>query len=187
MKMMLLVTLYGHPGVGKLSVAQELAGAGNHLLVHDHLTIETAAALFPFGTEDFSKLRSSLFSRLVDGACSTRRTIIVTHANDIFWDPPFEQIISDSLNRHGYDRRRVFIHCADYEHARRISDPSRREYRKIQSLGRLHKLIEAGEFAELQPRQDDFVLDTTNSLPAAAAHDIASWLGLLPEAQRRAV
>lgn len=47
---MQLVFLYGPPGVGKLTVARDLAGLTNFKVFHNHLTISLALSVFPFGS-----------------------------------------------------------------------------------------------------------------------------------------
>lgn len=173
---MLLVCLYGAPGVGKLSVGRQLEQSTNYLLLHDHLTIETAAAIFPFGTEGFSRLRSALFRPLLDAACATGKGILATHADDVFWKPSFQSILRTTVDSHGYSLKRVFLRCSDFEHERRIADPSRTQYRKIQSLDRLRSLVEAGEFETTRPRFEDLVLDTTEMSACEAARQIGLWL-----------
>jgi hypothetical protein len=174
--LMLLVCLYGAPGVGKLAVGRYLEKATGHLLLHDHLTIETATAIFPFGSSGFSKLRSNLFGTLLDTACATRKGVIVTHADDIFWEPSFESVLRSSLHSHQHLLRRVFLECSESEHERRITDASRGQYRKIQSLDRLRSLIDQGEFDITRPRAGDLVLDTTETSARATARQIELWL-----------
>jgi broad-specificity NMP kinase len=173
---MLLVCLYGAPGVGKLSVGRHLEDAMGYQLVHDHLTIETAATIFPFGTDGFSRLRSSLFRTLLDAACTTGKGIVVTHADDIFWDPPFESILRSSVDSHDYLVKRVFLQCSEIEHERRISDSSRAQYRKIRSLDRLRSLVDQGEFKTTHARGEDLVLDTSEISAWETARQIELWL-----------
>jgi predicted anti-sigma-YlaC factor YlaD len=175
----MLVCLYGAPGVGKLSAGRELERLTRYIFIHDHLTIETSAAVFPFGTASFSKLRSTLFSKLLDAACSTRRGIIVTHADDIFWDPPFDQIVVSNTSRYGYDIQRVFLNCADHEHEKRICDPQRAQYQKIASMERLRRLFNAGEFEPRVPAKGELVIDTTAMTPHSVANTIVSALHLV--------
>ncbi|MEA3054514.1 MAG: hypothetical protein QOG72_3417 [Sphingomonadales bacterium] len=173
---MLLVCLYGAPGVGKLRVGRHLEEAMSYLLVHDHLTIETAATIFPFGTGGFSRLRSTLFRTLLDAACTIGKGIVVTHADDVFWDPPFESILRSSVDSHHYLMKRVFLRCSKVEHERRISDSSRAQYRKIRSLDHLRSLVDAGEFEITHPRGDDLVLDTSEISAWETARQIELWL-----------
>jgi shikimate kinase len=173
---MLLVCLYGAPGVGKLTVGRHLEQTTSYLLLHDHLTIETAATILPFGTEGFSRLRSALFRPLLDAACATGKGILVTHADDVFWKPSFQSILRSALDSHGYSLKRVFLRCSEVEHERRIADPGRAQYRKIQSLDRLRSLVNAGEFEKSHPRYEDLVLDTTEMSAFETAKQIDHWL-----------
>lgn len=179
-----MVCIHGPPGVGKLTVGQELEKLTGYLLIHDHLTIETAAAVFPFGEQGFAELRSTLFSALLDAACTTQRGIVVTHADDVFWTPAFAQIVSACCKKHGYGQIRVLLQCARKEHERRISDPARANYQKITDIARLDKLIRAGEFERAPVTAFDIVVDTTRRRPPDIAADIAQSLGIM---QKRAV
>lgn len=180
---MLLVCLYGAPGVGKLSVGRHLQETGDCLLLHDHLTIETAAALFPFGSEGFKRLRSELFRTLLEAACASSRGVVATHADDVFWEPRFASILHTSLGTHRYSLKQVFLHCSEAEHERRIADRGRSHYRKIQSLDRLRTLVDAGEFEPTRPREEDLVLDTSGMSAWETARYIQLWLASSLEAR----
>ena len=170
---MILLCIHGAPGVGKLSVGAELERITGNIFVHDHLVIETAAVVFPFGKNGFSELRSRLFEDLLDAACTTGRGIVLTHANDVFWKPSFETLLRGCVDRHRYDLRRVFLHCREEEHARRIADPRRAKYRKIRDIALLRRLTSAGEFNQPVIHSDDVVIDTTSLSPRKAAERVA--------------
>ena len=181
----ILVCIHGPPGVGKLSVGRQLERMTGYILVHDHLVIETAAVVFPFGEDGFSNLRSQLFADLLHAACSTRRGILLTHANDIFWNPTFETLLRNSVGRFGYAVRRVFLHCDEEEHARRISDPRRAQYRKIREIERLRDLTAAGEFSAPPILRGDLVIDTTEISATETAAQIAFSLALTDQVIRK--
>jgi shikimate kinase len=180
---MLVVCIHGAPGVGKLSVGRQLENATGFILIHDHLVIETAAVVFPFGEARFSRLRSKLFADLLDGACSSGNGIILTHANDIFWEPSFAAMVKDCTKRYGYVVKRVFLSCDYEQHVKRISDPHRARYRKINDMERLRRLIEAGEFKLPVAERGDLSVDTTKLLPLQVAGKIGSSLDLLKSPQ----
>ena len=48
-----LVFIYGPPGVGKLTVAKELAGLTGYKLFHNHLSIDWVLPVFDFGSDPF--------------------------------------------------------------------------------------------------------------------------------------
>ena len=52
-----LVFIYGPPGVGKLSVARELARATGYKLFDNHVSIACAESVFEFGTKPFGTQR----------------------------------------------------------------------------------------------------------------------------------
>jgi len=176
---MLMVCLHGPPGVGKLTVGRHLEEQTGFILIHDHLTIETAAAVFSFAAPGFSELRSKLFSTLVDAACSTQRGIIVTHADDVFWRPSFSEILSACSEKRRYAISRAFLRCARNEHEHRISNPERARYQKITDIERLDQLIRAGEFEPTQVAPDDLLIDTTKQSASEVAATIALSLGIM--------
>lgn len=181
---MLMVCLHGPPGVGKLTIGRELERQTGYILIHDHLTIETAATVVPFAAPGFAELRSKLFSVLLDGACATRRGIILTHADDVFWAPPFGEMLSMCAEKHDYAVSRALLRCARHEHERRIRNPERHQYQKIADMERLDRLTRAGEFDPMTVTPGDMVLDTTGRSPRDIAATIAQSLGI---AQRSAV
>lgn len=177
--MMLMVCIHGAPGVGKLSAGLQLEKATGFILIHDHLVIESAAVVFEFGKPGFSALRSKLFSDLLDAACSTHNGIILTHANDIFWQPSFQAMVRDYSKRYSYGLKHIMLCCSHEEHAKRISDPRRTRYRKIIDIERLQCLTEAGEFRPPSPDEGDISIDTTYLSPVQVAAEIAFTLGLV--------
>ncbi len=55
-----LVFVYGPPGVGKLSVARELAALTGFKLFHNHLTVNLATTLFPRNSEAWERLLNGI-------------------------------------------------------------------------------------------------------------------------------
>lgn len=165
---MRIICIHGAPGVGKLTVARALQAQTNAVLVDDHLAIDSAWAVFEFGTKEFSILRSQLFAAILDAAASTRRMILTTHADDVFWSPDFDAIIQGTLC-HGYEAYHALLTCEDLEHAKRIGSSDRSKYRKITDFGRLKRLAAAGEFRPISPDDAALVLDITSTSPRSAA------------------
>src|SRR5262252_4752756 len=80
---MRLVVLCGPPGVGKLSVARELAGRSGYRLFHNHLTVDLLESLFEFGSAPFVELRERLWLELLGRAADEGVTgVIFTLAFD---------------------------------------------------------------------------------------------------------
>ena len=51
-----LVFIYGPPGVGKFTVATELAELTGYKLFHNHQSIDAVRAVFTFGDQPFPRL-----------------------------------------------------------------------------------------------------------------------------------
>ena len=58
---MKLIFLYGPAASGKLTIARELATLTGFALFHNHLVVDAVAAVFPFGSERFVKLREQFW------------------------------------------------------------------------------------------------------------------------------
>ncbi len=58
---MKLIFLHGMPGVGKLTVATELAKLTGFKLFHNHLTVDLVTSLFEFGSQPFIELRERIW------------------------------------------------------------------------------------------------------------------------------
>ena len=63
---MKLIFLHGLPGVGKLTVARQLAALTGFKLFHNHLTVDLVTSVFEFGSEPLSceENRIEVFARL---------------------------------------------------------------------------------------------------------------------------
>ena len=68
---MRLVFVYGPPGVGKLTVARELAGRTGFKLLPNHLTANLASALYPHGSDEHSTTMSRWAKRFA-ARCSKK-------------------------------------------------------------------------------------------------------------------
>ena len=74
-----VIVLYGPPGVGKLTVAEELVKKTGYKLFHVHMLADLAHALFDFGTKQFAETFTELWLLLFKKTLETETTgIIVT-------------------------------------------------------------------------------------------------------------
>src|SRR5690349_13711079 len=75
---MRVVYLYGPPGVGKLTVATELARLTGFKLVHNHLTVNVATALFARDAPQWRELIQHLRREVFAVAARYRVSLILT-------------------------------------------------------------------------------------------------------------
>ena len=76
---MKLIYLYGPPGVGKLSVARELARLTGFRLFHNHLSIDCVLPVFEFGTDAFWRVVYAIRLGVIEEAAKQDIDLIFTN------------------------------------------------------------------------------------------------------------
>ena len=171
-----IVHINGWPGCGKLTIARILRARLGACLMHNHLILDPASALFERGTEARAVLRERL------------RDVLYEAARDLPADRPI--VVTDALaetDRHGalfkktaflatsLDRplRPVVLDITEDENLRRIRSPERAGTSKLQEPDVLRDLRARHRLMRLPGA---LLLDVSD-LPAGSAADrIAGWL-----------
>src|SRR6185436_6177229 len=131
---MKLIFLHGAPAVGKLTIGRELVALTGFRLFHNHLTVDLVGSLFPFGSEPFVLLREKIWLAAFAEAAKENLSLIFTFNPE---RTVREQFIQDAINVvESAGGKIVFVEltCAQDELERRIQEPSRREFGKLQSV-----------------------------------------------------
>ena len=165
---MKLIFLHGAPAVGKLTVARELAVLTGFRLFHNHLTVDLAISLFPFGSEPFIHLREKIWLAAFAEAAQNNVSVIFTFNPEC---TVRERFIQDTIDVVEASKGKVVfveITCAEAEIEDRMGDASRKEFGKLTSVEHYRSLKDAGafQFARLPV---DFSLDTTTQPPSVSA------------------
>src|SRR5687768_1623582 len=175
---MRLVLLYGPPAVGKLTVARELAALTGFKLFHNHLTVDLVAAVFPWGSPPFwplvQRFRREMFEEAASEGVDLIFTYYYVHPDD---EPGLRELIEPVLNSRG-SVHFVQLTCAREALLTRVTDESRRAYRKLADPVALGRLLDAGGSLEPVPFADSLHIDTTRVPPAEAAQLIATHYDL---------
>ena len=172
---MRVIFLYGVAAAGKLTVGRELARLTGLPLFHNHLVVDAVAAVFPFGTESFSRLRESFWLQTFTEAARQGQSLIFTFAPEATVDPGFPDRVRLAVEPHGSV---VFIALAvsGEEQERRIGNASRSEFGKLTSLSLLRDLRESFDASMATMPSAELSIDTETYGPAEAATRIASYL-----------
>ncbi len=177
---MKLIVLHGLPGVGKLTVARELAQLTGYKLFHNHLAVDLVGSVFEFGSPPFVELREmiwlTMFSR---GAEENIAGLIFTFAYDRTVRSSFIEETRRTVEPAGRVSF-VELRCSAEELERRIEQPSRREFGKLNSVEWFRELKEAGAFVVPGIPAGGLVVETEGISAAEAAREIFSALGLSP-------
>jgi len=176
---MKLIFLHGMPGVGKLTVARELAKVTGFKLFHNHLTVDLVGSVFEFGTKPFVELREKIWIETFSQAVAAGlKGMIFTFAFEPTVTDNFIGNVRSVVEPNGGEVLFVKLKCSPAELEKRLTDSSRERFGKLTSLAQFRELKEAGAFADPGITSDRLVLDTTNVDAPAAAERIVEALAL---------
>ena len=176
---MKLIFLHGLPGVGKLTVARELAKLTRFKLFHNHLAVDLVQSVFEFGSLPFVELREKIWLDLFSEAVAAELNgMIFTFAYDRTVRGSFVSNTREIVESAGGEVLFVELRCSAEELEKRITDASRQKFGKLHSLEQFRELKEAGAFVDPGIPQERLVVDTTTLSAPDAARRIVEELRL---------
>jgi len=169
-----LVFIYGPAAAGKLTIAREVARRTGLALFHNHLIVDAVAAVFPFGSDDFIRLRERFWLETIETAARTNRSMIFTFAPEPSVAPGFAERVVELVGAAGGKVMFVALTLGAEEQERRLIEPSRAEFGKLRSVEILRDL-RAGFDSCLAAMPDaDVRIDTGSVAPGEAADQIVA-------------
>src|SRR5919107_661989 len=133
------------PGVGKLTVARELAELTGFRVFHNHLAVDLVASVFEFGSAPFVELREKVWLEVFSrAAADSLDGLIFTFAFDRSVRRGFIENTREVIESAGGEVLFVELRCSDEELERRIEHPSRRSFGKLSSAAHFRELKEDG-------------------------------------------
>ena len=176
---MRLIFLHGLPGVGKLTVARELARLTDYKLFHNHLAVDLVGSVFEFGTKAFVELREMIWLAMFKRAAEEHLDgLIFTFAYDGTVRSSFIEETQRAVELVGGKVFYVELRCSAEELEKRIVETSRQEYGKLNSVSQFRALKDAGAFVGPGIPAGGLELDTTGISATATAKEIFRWLGM---------
>lgn len=135
-----LIFLYGHPASGKLTVGRALAARTGYALFHNHLVVDAVCAVFPFGSDEFLRLREAFWLEVMEAAARSGRSLIFTFAPEPTVSPDFPDRVGKIVAAAGGHTTFVALGVAEEEQERRLAHADRARYGKLQSVELLRQL-----------------------------------------------
>jgi len=174
---MRLIFLYGPPASGKLSVARELASRTGFALFHNHLVVDAVAAVFPFGSEPFARLREQFWLTVFREAAAADRSMIFTYTPERTVAPGFVDRVRAAIQESGGQTHFVRLTAAWDELERRIDAPGRSAFGKLRSAAVLRGLRQELASCEAAMPTPALTIDTGRGSPDRAAETILAAIG----------
>lgn len=168
-----LYVIYGLPGVGKLTVVNELAGLTGYKVFHLHMLADMLEPVFGFDGQGFVKLRNTMWPMVIEQAVADQLPGIIT--TFVFEGTVPEELVGnvcDYVIEAGDRVRFVELTCQKAELDRRLVSPERSRFRKITSVGDFDQILATGHFTTPDGLGETLTLDTTHLGPAQAASKI---------------
>src|SRR5215204_6174177 len=135
-----LIFIYGPPGVGKLTVARELASLTGYRLFDNHVSIACAESVFDFGTPPFGKVVNTIRTTVFEEAARADVSLVFTFVYARPQDTPFVERVSGRVESHGGRVLFVRLTCEREELERRLPHPERARVGKMASLDTLREV-----------------------------------------------
>jgi len=159
-------------------VARELAALSGFALFHNHLVVDAVAAVFPFDSKQFQKLREEWWLAMLREAAEAGASLIFTFAPEQSVAAGFPHRARELVEAAGGRVDFVGLIVPHEEQERRIAGEDRSAFRKLRSVEVLRQLRLQFEAFEAVMPDPVVTIDTAAVLPAAAARIIAATLGL---------
>jgi hypothetical protein len=176
---MRLVYLYGPPAVGKLTVARELARLTGLKLLHNHLTVNLVATLFPHGTPTFTRLIRQFRRDMLVEAVRAEVDLILTGVY-IGTEEQLDAIklMLEPIYAGGGTVLFVRLVCDRDTWLARVPNASRAAERKLVDPDRAVAIFGGVDPFSVMPVEPCLTVDTTDLPPAEAAARIAAHYDL---------
>jgi hypothetical protein len=188
-----LVILFGPPAVGKMAVGRELGRLTGMRLFHNHMALEPVLQLFPYGSAPFERIVRQFRNAVLEEAARAEGPGLIYTC---MWD-----LDDADTTRYIGSAMKLFEECGATAHFVELSasldvrllrnrtelrlaeKPSKRDLPASEArllANESRRFNSAGDF----PYPGRHLLLATDAMPAvAAAEQIATWLGIDPDAE----
>lgn len=174
---MKLIFIYGPPAAGKLTVAEEISKQSKYIVFHNHLTIDLAKSLFKMLSKPYSSYCNKLRLDYITLAASSNLNIIFTFCyaptkNDNKFVNKVIRIIKK------FNGKIYFVHLYAKKEVlhKRVTNNSRKKYRKIKEKIKLEKVLQNHNFYTKIPFVKSLDLDNTQLSSKEAAKKIMRYI-----------
>ena len=175
---MRLLLLYGPHGVGKLSVAEEIARATNLRLFQNHLTVRIVAEVFGYGAPEFWRIVEAFTFDVIRSAVASKIDLILPFVYGCPGDDQLLERLFDVVEVEHGEVLLARLRCSREELLRRVASESRIPHGKIVDAQAVASLLDTYDLWAEIPKRASFTVDSTSLTPRSTANRVVKGLGL---------
>jgi len=175
---MKLIFLYGLPGVGKLTVANELGRRTGYGNFHAHLTVDLAKALFDQWSVPYVELINQIRECVIEkAAIEDLPGLLFTYAfgkGDEIW----ARRVVELVERNNGEVFFVHLHASREALMERVAREDRKRYRKLTDPDVMEEILKDYDFDLRIDHKHHISIDTTALNPSDVAGLIMEYFEL---------
>jgi hypothetical protein len=169
---MQLLFIYGPVASGKLTISRLVAEQADLPLFHNHLIVDAVAAVFPFGSKEFIRLREQFWLETISTAAMAGQSLIFTFTPEATVAGDFPDRLAHLVETAGGRVIYVALDVEAAEQERRLIDPARASFGKLRSPDILRAFRNSMAVAMQAMPQPSIRINTSAATPEQAADAI---------------
>ena len=168
-----VVFLHGPVAAGKHTIGCLLSDLTGLPLFHNHLAVDAALALFPFGSESFRAMRASIWLNAFRLAAESGSSFIFTFSPEATVEPDLIGRLTETVTAQGGKIFFVELVCSRETVLSRLGSGSRAKFRKLTDPELFVQIEREGGFDFPSLPKPILSIDTEQVNPRVAAASIA--------------
>jgi hypothetical protein len=173
---MKLVFIYGPPAAGKLTIARKVSEQTGLSLFHNHLIVDAVGAVFPFGSEQFRRLREKFWFETFEAALQDGRSLIFTFLPEQSVSSDFADRVLKLVADEGGEIVFVKLDLSREGQLDRLGNADRGKFGKLRDTDLLEVNFDQMEASIQAMPEPDLVLNTGKLSADAAARQIVDLI-----------
>lgn len=174
-----LIFVYGPPAAGKFTVSRRVAELTGLPLFHNHLVVDAVAAVFPFGTENFMRLREQFWMDAFEAAAAEGKSLIFTFLPENSVSPDFPARVQNVVAAAGGRITFVHLHVSREGQLERVANADRANFGKLRDVEILKANFDQFEASAKSMPPADITIETEQMSAYDAAELIVKTIGAI--------
>lgn len=173
---MFIAFIYGPVASGKHTIGTHLSSMTGLPLFHNHIAVDAALSLFPFGTDSFKKMRAAIWLTAFSEAAKSGQSFIFTFSPEATVNATLIDQLTDAAASHGGKIAFIELRCSRDALLKRLGGEGRARFNKLTDPDLFVQIDRDGGF-DFPPMPSPLLsIDTEAESPESAAAFIVAAL-----------